>query len=113
MSNIPTEYASDDFGFTAVDNPNEQAAIPTEPPAEVANAMSELSSKLDTVIDMLSTHPKLTKEEVDERLLALEKMVMPLLVNLGKNPEKDYILWPNRKTQIDTFVEKVLKLTRG
>jgi hypothetical protein len=35
---------------------------------------------------------------------------MPLLNNLAKNPENEYILWPNRVAKIDEFKKKLLSL---
>jgi len=49
-------------------------------------------------------------EETSEKLLALRKMIQPLLENLKKNPEKDYIYWPNRTATIDAFIEKINKI---
>jgi hypothetical protein len=40
----------------------------------------------------------------------LKKMIMPLLENLMANPEKDYILWPNRVEKIKSFISKMDKL---
>jgi hypothetical protein len=51
--------------------------------------------------------------EVKSNLDQLEQLVVPLLVNLMKNPEKEYIYWPNRKEKIQEQIDKVLKLTRG
>ena len=34
-------------------------------------------------------------------------MIMPLLNNLAKNPEKDYIYWPNRLDKIEQFRDKL------
>jgi hypothetical protein len=47
------------------------------------------------------------------KLTALEKLILPLLVNLMKNPEKDTIKWPGRAPIIEKQIEKILKLTRG
>jgi hypothetical protein len=38
-----------------------------------------------------------------DKLQGLYNMVEPLLDNLCKNPEKDYIYWPNRVTKIEEF----------
>jgi hypothetical protein len=38
---------------------------------------------------------------------------VPLLYNLMKNPEKDYIKWPNRKPIIESQIQKILEITRG
>jgi hypothetical protein len=51
--------------------------------------------------------------EVKTNLKELEQLIMPLLVNLMKNPEKEYIYWPNRTAKIQEQIDKVLSLTRG
>jgi hypothetical protein len=51
--------------------------------------------------------------EVKANLKELEQLIMPLLVNLMKNPEKEYIYWPNRTAKIQEQIDKVLALTRG
>jgi hypothetical protein len=35
------------------------------------------------------------------------KMIMPLLNNLKKNPEKPNIVWPDRQKKIDEFIKKL------
>lgn len=88
---IPKEYLdlSNDFGFTAVDE--EEVAEPI-------------------VSDVKSA----TVEELRAKLLQVEKLIMPLLVNLLKDSEtKDYIKWPNRKPIIEKQIEKILLITRS
>lgn len=48
-----------------------------------------------------------TAEQVQAKLDALYNMVMPLLNNLQKNPEKEYIYWPNRVEKIEEFRDKL------
>lgn len=43
----------------------------------------------------------------------LEKLILPLLLNLKKNPDNAYIHWPDREKQIESQIEKILKITRG
>jgi hypothetical protein len=87
---IPLEYLdlSNDFGFTAV---NETEV--TEP------ILTEVKSSVDS--------------ETRQKLQTIEKMIMPLLVNLMKNPEKEYIHWPNRVPLIEKQIEKILSITRA
>ena len=87
---IPKEYLDNswDFGFTAVDE--ETVATPL-------------------VTDVKSTADDVTKA----KLHAVEQLIMPLLVNLMKNPEKDYIHWPGRTTMIEKQIDKILAVTRG
>jgi hypothetical protein len=88
--NIPKEYLdlNNDFGFTAA----------TE---------EELAEPL--VLDARAA----TVEELKAKLLEVEKLVMPLLVNLIKNPEKEFIRWPNRVPIIEKQIEKILAVTRS
>lgn len=43
------------------------------------------------------------------KLQGIRKMIMPLLLNLKKNPDKDIIKWSGteRVKQIDTFIKKM------
>lgn len=51
----------------------------------------------------------LTEEEWRGKLVELKDMVMPLLINLKKDPDKEYILWPNRSEKIEKFINKIQK----
>lgn len=86
---IPTEYLNldNDFGFTAVHE------------SDVADPLLD---KLESTV----------LSENKQQLQALEKLIIPLLVNLMKNPEKEYIHWPNRVAQIERQMEKILEITR-
>jgi len=37
---------------------------------------------------------------------------MPLLVNLLKTSDKEYIYWPDRKAQVEGQIDKLLGMTR-
>ena len=37
----------------------------------------------------------------------LYNAILPLLSNLKKNPEKEYILWPNRTEKIEAFEDHI------
>ena len=39
-------------------------------------------------------------------------MILPLLKNLLKSPEKDYIYWPNREEKIEEFHNKIKELIK-
>jgi hypothetical protein len=81
-----------DFGFTAVDE-DELAAV--QETVALANDAEQLA---------LTTQ---------ERLDKLYNAVMPLLTNLKKNPEKEFILWPNRTEKIEQFEAKLLDIYKG
>ena len=71
-----------DFGFTAVDD-------------EELESYQKVSSDASTAQDKLDK---------------LYNAITPLLNNLKKNPEKDYILWPNRLKKVEEFEEHLSKI---
>ena len=75
-----------DFGFTAVDE-NELEAV-----QKVTTEASSTSASL---------------QETEEKLNKLYNSILPLLTNLKKNPEKEYILWPNRVETIEQFEDLI------
>ena len=76
-----------DFGFTAV----------TEDELEVAQkAVAATESATAT----------------EEKLNALYNAILPLLTNLKKNPEKDYIYWPNRVGKVEEFEDHISKIIK-
>ena len=40
-------------------------------------------------------------------------MIQPLLNNLQKNPEKDYIYWPNRMEKVEAFGDSLTAVYKG
>ena len=131
---IPAEYLAfrqqDDFGFSAIDesevnrtvDPNtlEETIIVRETITQSSESLQRVEDKLDQVLALyndgkfgLDTERDEMEAEVKVNLKTLEQLIMPLLVNLMKNPEKEYIYWPNRTAKIQDQIDKVLALTRG
>lgn len=52
-------------------------------------------------------HTEEIKMEANDKVEGLRKMIMPLLNNLMKNPEKDTIVWPDREKKIQAFIKKM------
>jgi hypothetical protein len=77
-----------DFGFTAVDE--------TE---------LEAFQQLESVVS--------EADDVQTRLDNLYNAIQPLLTNLKKNPEKEYILWPNRLDKIEEFESYIQNIYKG
>lgn len=42
-----------------------------------------------------------------EKLKKMYDLIVPLLDNLSKNPEQEYIRWPDRKKKIEQFKKKL------
>jgi hypothetical protein len=53
-------------------------------------------------------------EETKETLDRLEKLILPILYNLKKNPEKDYIVWDGAKraAACEAQIQRILEITR-
>jgi|TARA_B110000858_G_C17744855_1_gene446799 peptidoglycan hydrolase CwlO-like protein len=78
-----------DFGFTAVDE-------------------AELE-----VVQKASTQLQQTSSDVEELQAKIDKLynsITPLLTNLKDNPEKEYILWPNRLQKVEQFETHLQKI---
>jgi len=78
-----------DFGFTAVD----------ESELEVVQQAKDTAEKMAVGVD--ATQDKLDK---------LYNSITPLLNNLKANPEKEYILWPNRVEKVEQFEDHLYKI---
>lgn len=50
-------------------------------------------------------------DDLKQRLQALNKIFMPLLENLAKDPDKPMIKWPNRKEIIEKQMKKLKQIT--
>lgn len=81
-----------DFGFTIVDE-NELEAV-----QQATQQVESVSSNV---------------QSTQERLNRLYNAIQPLLNNLKQNPEKEYILWPNRLEKIEQFEDHIQKIYQG
>lgn len=81
-----------DFGFTAVDETELEA---------VQKATAEVSQ--------VATTATTTQDKLDR----LYNAVIPLLTNLKKNPEKEYILWPDRLSKVEAFEDKLTEIYKS
>jgi tetrahydromethanopterin S-methyltransferase subunit B len=78
-----------DFGFTAV----------TEEELEsVKMAELQISDTQDTI------------KNLETALNDLHQAIIPLLDNLSKNPEKDFIHWPKRIDKINEFKDELQEI---
>ena len=78
-----------DFGFTAVDETELEV---------VQQAQAKVAQESGTATDL--------QDELDK----LYNAITPLLNNLKANPEKEYILWPNRTAKIEQFEKKLFDI---
>lgn len=52
-------------------------------------------------------------QSTQDRLDKLYNAIQPLLNNLKQNPEKEYILWPNRLDKIEQFETHIQNIYQG
>ena len=91
---VPAEYADYDFGFTGVDE------------SEIKHdVLQELNAKGQALTDK--------EEELAHKIKILESIIVPLLNNLIKTADKEYIFWPKRTEKCQEMLDKVLRTTRG
>jgi len=81
-----------DFGFTAV----------TEDELDAVQQLAQKSSDTEENLDA-----------VQNKIDRLYNAVIPLLNNLKKNPEKDYIHWPNRLTKVEQFEDMLTDIYKS
>ena len=78
-----------DFGFTAVD----------EDELDAVQAATTQAKGVDKDL-------KATQDKIDK----LYNAIVPLLNNLKKNPETEYILWPKRLEKVEQFEDHLQKI---
>ena len=81
-----------DFGFTAVDEDELASVQEVKQEAQKASASSEI---------------------VQDRLDRLYNAITPLINNLKKSPEKEYLLWPDRLEKVEAFEDHLQKIYHG
>lgn len=106
-----------DFGFTAVDEVPDVSDQPAAPSIDnqdkIINMLKELEVKiLNAESSGNQEHRSLIESDVATKLRDVEDLVLPLLYNLQKDPEKEYIHWPNRTAIIDKQIERIKAVTR-
>lgn len=84
MNKVNTKIDDDfDFGFSAVDE-------------KEIEAVKEIETKAQSQhVDVLA------------RMRKMYDMIVPLLNNLAKNPDKEYIKWPDRQKKLEQFRKKL------
>ena len=126
LSSIDDIDLNYDFGFTTVDE-DEVQEFETSLQEKVAKATQHETGVLEEKMDKLL---KLREDDASYQLLfekrkaeletiykdqmrKVERLILPLLHNLMKNPENEYIKWPNRTNIVQQQINKIVAITRG
>lgn len=107
-----------DFGFSFEDEEKVVAAPPAPAPTASNDQLIALQTKIDSLLDaqeksLQGAYIIAMEEKHKAQLKEVEGLILPLLYNLMKNPEKPIINWPNRETVIKKQIEKITAITRG
>jgi hypothetical protein len=114
MATVPTDDY--DFGFSFADDDSlpSPAAVPQPSNEEIQELKDKLDSLLSAQEETLNNAMiEAIETKYKAKLKEVEGMILPLLLNLKKNPDKAYIHWPNRTAVIDKQIEKITAVTRG
>lgn len=87
----PNDPFADDFSFEAVESPDK----------DIKAVVGEMESLRDAAVRKQS-----------ESMKEIERLILPLLRNLLKNPDKPYIKWENRTEVINSQIAKITSVTR-
>jgi len=91
MSKISIDLEDNDFGFSAVSE----------------DELKSMERQLQQQVQQKEQELSLTSKEYKDKLELMYKLIMPLLVNLSKDSEKEYILWPDRSKKMKAFIDKI------
>lgn len=115
MSSIDNEF---DFGFSFEDEETVVRSVETAPAAPSNDQLLALQTKIDSLLDaqeqgLQNAYVSALEEKHKAKLKEVEGLILPLLYNLMKNPDKPMIKWENREPVIKKQIEKILAVTRG
>jgi hypothetical protein len=81
---------------------------------EAVQSLQKSSQDMSTVVREIEERKKDLSKTYKARMLAVEKLVLPLIANLQKDGEtKEYIKWPNRTAILESHKDKILTVTRS
>jgi len=89
-----------DFGFSTVSEEELEQLTMQAVEDGVKQAETRLKGQIEDA--------EKTIEYYQNKMVKLEKMLIPFLNNLASNPEKTYLYWPNRQPKILQFKQMLL-----
>ena len=115
---------NESFGFMAVNEDELRNILGGDGTPEekvTPEQIGAIQDKLQLILEMNSTceGAGAVKAQYDELLAAkmneIEQLVLPLLINLKKNGDKDYLYWPGgqRTAQVELQTERILNITQS
>ena len=80
---------------------------------DIKQAIEEQGSCITNALNSIEDMKDSLEKDYEKKLEEIESLVLPLLVNLTKNPEREFIKWPNRADSVQSHINKILEVTRG
>ena len=80
---------------------------------ELAQSIQDQGANIRAIIDEVEERKSQLESDYNDKLKDVEKLVLPLLINLTKNPERESLLWPDRSDKVKTHINRILEVTRG
>jgi len=80
---------------------------------ELSASVGESEQNIRSIIDEVEERKEQLQQIFKNRMIEIEKLVLPLLYNLMKNPDKEYILWPNRTDALNKQIAKIISVTKS
>ena len=105
------DFVADDSGLLRIEEKVDKILAMEN--TEMVAALSEQGDNIRAIIDEVEERKSQLDDQYKEKLTEVEKMVLPLLINLTKNPEQEYIRWPGRAEKVKSHIHKILGVTRG
>lgn len=130
MSSINLDDIPYDFGFSTISEEEYNAKIvqttAINDTPEIKQDLLNHSNQLDSIerkvqdilnmIDYQTEESDRIKDRLNntyiERMKVLEQLIIPLLTNLLKTSDNEYIYWPNRRGLLEKQIEQIKSLTR-
>lgn len=79
---------------------------------ELASSLEGTEGNIRAIIDEVEERKKEIATAYGESMKEIEKLILPLLYNLLKNPDKQYIKWTNRVEMVNSQIAKITAVTR-
>jgi len=81
---------------------------------EAVQSLQKSSADMSSIVKEIEERKKDLNKTYKARMLAVEKLVLPLIANLQKDGDvKEYIKWPNRIAILESHKDKILTVTRS
>ena len=81
---------------------------------EAVQSLQKSSADMGAIVKEIEERKKDLNKTYKARMLAIEKLVLPLIANLQKDGDtKEYIKWPGRVAILESHKSKILTVTRS